>query len=252
MGPKTELLLYQLYWVLDVAARPMRAFRRHFDCFETWASANGLHRQVQRLESLALLERNGKGLDQVVRLTSRGRRLAQGIRNPETSWRREWDGLWRFVAFDVPEKQARLRLQLRRRLFNRHFGCLQRSVWVSPDPISDVIALVRGTRADPGSLTLFEGSVCGGAKGPEIAGRAWDFDAINAGYRTYLAFLEQWRQAADRETAVMRLAAEKAAWDEAVQRDPLLPACLLPPGYQGVHALRKRRRMLAPLVRALF
>jgi len=48
---------------------------------------------------------------------------------------KKWDGKWRVIVFDVPEKLRGKRDLLRRELNNFGFMQLQRSVWVYPHPL---------------------------------------------------------------------------------------------------------------------
>ena len=59
---------------------------------------------------------------------------ALGGCDPEERWNRGWDGKWRIIVFDLPEKKRGLRNDLRKQLRSARFGGLQRSVWISPGP----------------------------------------------------------------------------------------------------------------------
>lgn len=48
-----------------------------------------------------------------------------------------WDGIWRIVIFDIPEKHARVRDKLRRRLKEWGFNQWQKSVWASKKSVTD-------------------------------------------------------------------------------------------------------------------
>ncbi len=247
MKPKTELLLYQLMWFAEQAFQP--TLRNMSESFEGWAYRSGLLRSIQRLEALDLLETQGKSLARVIRLTERGRRLIEGSRDPEEKWGRQWDGIWRLVVFDVPEGERKLRLQLRRRLKELHFGCLQRSVWISADPVDNLAKLLKGARKAPAVLTVMESRVVGGYGGREMAESAWEFERINAAYETYLGFLKRWRKQHSTRSADDWLAEERALWTVALDLDPLLPSALLPKGYLGKKAFRNRRKALPTLLK---
>lgn len=45
---------------------------------------------------------------------------------------RPWDGLWRVVIYDVPEKESRLRDRLRYELRRLGYRFMQKSVWLTP------------------------------------------------------------------------------------------------------------------------
>ena len=53
--------------------------------------------------------------------------------------KRKWDGQWRMIIFDVPEKKRRYRDYLRQMLKTLGFKELQKSTWVTPYPIPDFL-----------------------------------------------------------------------------------------------------------------
>jgi hypothetical protein len=58
---------------------------------------------------------------------------------------KKWDGKWRLVFFDIPEKERQFRDILRQHLYRLNFFKIQQSVFVSPypfeKPISDLISI---------------------------------------------------------------------------------------------------------------
>lgn len=57
--------------------------------------------------------------------------------------KRKWDGKWRVLAFDIPEKKRSLRNKVRSTLQGFGFQKLQDSVWVFPHDCEDLIALFK-------------------------------------------------------------------------------------------------------------
>src|SRR6185503_2929211 len=151
-----------LLWSADMLARPTT--RNLTDSYEAWAYRTGLWRQVARLEKEGLLEDNSRESDRLYRLTEQGRLCALGGRDPEKQWARSWDGRWRLVLFDVPEARNAQREKLRRYLKARYFGCLQGSVWVTPDPVTSERQILSDGAINVKSLVLLEGNPCAGEK----------------------------------------------------------------------------------------
>jgi DNA-binding transcriptional regulator PaaX len=70
----------------------------------------------------------------VLRLTQSGRAALAGGRDPGPAWNRDWDGNWRILVFDLPRDASQARVRFWRWLRANHFGRLQGSTWLTPDP----------------------------------------------------------------------------------------------------------------------
>lgn len=57
--------------------------------------------------------------------------------------KKKWDGRWRMVVFDIPERRSAIRHRLRRIMGEIGFIRLQDSVWVYPYDCEDFIALLK-------------------------------------------------------------------------------------------------------------
>lgn len=56
---------------------------------------------------------------------------------------RKWDGKWRVIIFDIPEKKRMARTRVREILKAAGFQRLQNSVWVYPYDCEDIIGLMK-------------------------------------------------------------------------------------------------------------
>lgn len=220
-------------------------FRNLTESYEGWAYRNGLLQQIRKLEQARLLERDVRvPNDRIYRLTWQGRLHALGGRDPDTCWRRSWDGRWRLVLFDIPIRQNAHRNRVRRYLRENGFGCLQDSVWVTPDPLEAEGQVLNGGTMNVKSLILMEGRPCSGESDGDIVTAAWNFPRINQGYARDLKILEEYSaRSLDKEGGRMFLRwaeAERRSWLAAVSADPLLPMPLLPRGYLGQEVWQRR------------
>lgn len=77
-------------------------------------------------------------------LTEKGRRqvLRYHIETIEIKRPKRWDGIWRVVFFDVPEKRRKIRDALRHKLQELGFYEWQKSVFVFPFPCFDELNFV--------------------------------------------------------------------------------------------------------------
>lgn len=248
MKAKTEELLNLLLWSADLLTRP--TFRNLTDSYESWAYRNGLLRQMVKLEKSQLVENRAGGADnRLYRLTAAGRLCALGGRDPLAQWSRAWDGRWRMVLFDVPVARDSHRKRLRRYLHDRGFGCLQGSVWVTPDPLEEEKKILVGAKIDVESLLLLDAQPCAGESDAEIVAGAWDFERINQRYLRLMKILDAHpkgplRSEASAKAMLRWTSAEREAWLDAVTNDPLLPKRILPSGYLGQRAWHRRVEVL--------
>jgi phenylacetic acid degradation operon negative regulatory protein len=248
LKPKTEEFLYLLLWATNMALRP--TFRNLTDSFEAWAYRNDLRRQLAILEKRRLLESEQLSDGQRLhRLTEAGRRLALGPRDPVSRWKRRWDGKWRMVVFDVPQRRAGERIRLRRSLADRGFGYLQDSVWITPDPLKGERSVLSTAPVDVETLILLEARPCAGESDAQIVAGAWDFEAINAGYALHRQVLDRWPHRfpfseADATRLQQWCCEERQAWNAAISFDPLLPERLLPADYHGREAWKRRAEVM--------
>ncbi len=112
-------------------------FRAKFD----YRARTAAGRLVLRGEA-QWMERDGR---RYLRITEKGRRqlaLAEAkasLRKPQ----RRWDGRWRMVVFDIPERRRGTRNRLCGVMSEVGFERLQDSVWVYPYDCEDFIALLK-------------------------------------------------------------------------------------------------------------
>ncbi len=237
-----------LWWGAEVITAP--TWRNLDSSFESWAYRSGFSSRLDYLEREQFLEKR-PGADAakwIYRLTEKGRLAGLGGRDPERCWDERWDGLWRMVVFDLPEREPGPRKRLWRWLRANRFGCLQNSLWIKP--VLDV-GLERQWSADHPDLQIFavfEGRPRSGASDEEIVAGAWDFEEIDRNYGDYVAHLKE-APTRGQKTApapeVLRgwIRQENLLWRRAVRMDPLLPNQLLPKGYRGRAAWKRRREV---------
>ena len=254
MKAKTALLLYRLQWLAEKPFMP--TFRNLEQSFEGWAYANGLLKQIQRLEAQGLLEasRDPHSGQRLHRLTEAGRLAASGGRDPDTWWGREWDGKWRLFLFDIPVIENAKRYQLTRALAAARCGCLQGSVWIAPFMPPPIEALISEADPECSHLLLLLADSKGAAVDHGMVAAAWNFDLINQRWRDLGKVLDRFQDAAREgtpEALADWTAAENEACRAALTVDPLMPACLLPRGYRGRKTWRRRRAVYASAARLI-
>jgi len=87
--------------------------------------------RLKRSNMLVLKEKDGKF---TVELSEKGKKKIQQITIDDLKNKKpeQWDGLWRVVIFDIPERQKYGRAALRGKMKDLGFYQLQKSVWAFP------------------------------------------------------------------------------------------------------------------------
>ncbi|MEE6257669.1 PaaX family transcriptional regulator [Plantactinospora sonchi] len=242
-GSPQHLLLTLLgdYWYGQRAPLPsaaLVALLGEFDITEVGARA-----ALSRLARRGLLEQSKSGRRTSYSLSPRASEVLTEGRAHILSFGAErtgWTGRWTVAAFSVPEDDRSRRNALRTRLGWYGFAPLYDGLWVSPqERVAEVTAILSELGID--RATVFTAEL---AEGGPVAGhpiRAWDLDALRAGYErllsTFEPVLRRWRSG--RIGTAEALASRTALMDEwrtMPSLDPELPTELLPPHWPRVRA----------------
>ena len=107
-----------------------------------WYSVGSSTQRLIR-KGLILFEKTKAGT--FVRLTEKGQRALQfsqiaehGLPSPK-----RWDGKWRILIFDIPERRRLVRSKIRTTLMAWGFARLQDSVWIYPHDCEDYVTLLK-------------------------------------------------------------------------------------------------------------
>lgn len=133
--------------IAEVGMIHVKAFFPHpyYHTFCNHKSKNTFYSTLSNLKKRKLINHNEKM--QNFSLTPRGKKQAFFSKNKikslifkqKKSKKEKWDGYWRIVVFDVPEKLKRTREALRDLLKDIGFYKLQGSVWVYPYKIPEFL-----------------------------------------------------------------------------------------------------------------
>ena len=242
--------LFFLGGFLALSAHPTH---RNMDRIHRWIDETQARRQLRRrLEQNGLIESIEVKGQWAMRLTAKGHTAIAGGRDPQQCWKRSWDGNWRLLTFDLPRAKSQVRMRLWRWLSDNHFGHLQGSVWVTPDPNPGLTEFLGKEGIDLEAVLMFEGDVVGKHSPRDVSASAWNFDELNQGYREYSEMAERLLQSLKKGPMALAevrriLQNDRKAWWAIVRRDPLLPQVLCPSKYQGPAAWRLRCRLLKKL-----
>lgn len=98
-----------------------------------------LNRALHKLQKKKLVDIYEKGENMVVEITEKGNKKILKYKFDELKLTRpkKWDGHWRVIIFDIPEKYRRARNALSGKLKEMEFYPLQKSVFVCPFECED-------------------------------------------------------------------------------------------------------------------
>lgn len=116
----------------------MKGSSRKFDNKQIKHSLRGLAKN-----ELIYIKQEGDQI--IIKLTKNGRAklLKYKLDDMKLKVPSKWDGKWRLVIFDIPEKFKTTRHYFRLKLKELGFVSLQKSVWVCPYPCEDEIDFIK-------------------------------------------------------------------------------------------------------------
>ncbi len=141
--------------------------------------------------------------------------------------RRDWDGYWRLVSFDVGESYRKVRGLLRSILYDFGFRRLQESLYISPLRVeTELKSYLESTHLDRFIHVFVSRSL---RESRRLYSELWHLDDLNGVYRRILKDFE-----ANHNLPLLRF-----RFLEAAASDPYLPAELLPDDWLGDYVEKK-------------
>jgi len=221
-------------WGLDKLARP--TLHNLLMGYEEYPHYGNGRRVIHRMRQQQLLRQSQEGREPVYSITAKGRERLRVI-HPPNRWNQKWDGAWRVVAFDIPERQRKNRKRLWRALHANKLGHLQRSVWIWPHDVTEKLSRIIQIGGFPECFCGFKATELFLCTEHEIVNIAWNWREIRHRHQHYLQCLvaesSSLHKARDLTSLAKLARIERKAYDDAFDLDPLLPRQLLPKGYAG-------------------
>ncbi|WP_439677816.1 PaaX family transcriptional regulator [Embleya sp. MST-111070] len=160
-------------------------------------------------------------------LTGWTERLARATR--ETPW----SGQWQQLLFRPPAALREARAVVEEQLAFEGFGDLGRGVWIAADPGGvDALRALIAERGLSAHATWMTSTVCDAARERALVEQAWDLAAVRTILDDFVARFADARADSDEAAFVLRTRMVHA-WRRTFERDPRLPAALLPLDWPG-------------------
>ncbi|HUK88778.1 MAG TPA: PaaX family transcriptional regulator C-terminal domain-containing protein [Blastocatellia bacterium] len=146
---------------------------------------------VARVTQQGWIEAKTKSNKRYYALTERGRRrMAEAAERIYKFKREHWDGRWRILVYNIPEKKHELRSQIRQELKWLGWGSLSNSAWITPNNIVDrTIEHLKSYRIDK-YVEIFDATHLAFSEDQELLKKCWDLTAIDAGYRKFISIYQ--------------------------------------------------------------
>lgn len=147
--------------------------------------------------------------------------------------KREWDGLWRIISYEIPEKKREIRDRLRREMRGWGLGPWHRSFWLTPHPIiPNLKDLVYGHEEEK-YIQAFESTHIFGDM-ENLVEKVWEKSQLEREYREIFkkwhTILSNQKSKEDKMREVLR------HYIEILRKDPGLPASLVGRKWIGLEA----------------
>lgn len=99
-----------------------------------------LNKTFENMKKKGLINLGGEK----IKLTAKGKRMLREVELSDLKLTKpkEWDGIWRLVSYDIPEKYKKSRDFFRYILLKNGFCQIQESLWVHPYQCKEEIAAV--------------------------------------------------------------------------------------------------------------
>jgi phenylacetic acid degradation operon negative regulatory protein len=158
----------------------------------------------------------------------------------------EWDGKWRIISYEIPEKKRELRDRLRREMRGWGLGPWHRSFWLTPHPIiNDLRELVYGKEEDQ-YIQAFESTHVFGDMAILVE-KVWLKTDIEKKYRE---LFKTWHQTLSSDaTRDDKLKTILSGYVEMLRLDPGLPAGLIGQKWIGFEAFNLLKEIKSILLR---
>jgi len=132
---------------------------------------------LSKLKALGLAEKVRKNNDTYYKIANKGESYVDEVLSALKN-QGAWDGKWRLVIFDIPEKKRSVRDKLRRALNALGMGILQSSVWISPQDIKQEISQLEQSLKLQSQIKFFEVSSTPHLN-QQIIEKSWNIPAAN-------------------------------------------------------------------------
>jgi len=146
----------------------------------------------------------------------------------------KWDGKWRIISYEIPEKKREIRDRLRREMQGWGLGPWHRSFWLTPHPIIETLRQLVSQKDEEKYIQAFEAEHSFGGREVLIE-KVWKKTEIDKKYR---AMFKKWHDILSTdEEKTNKFKKVIANYIDLLRLDPGLPVELIGEKWIGFEAL---------------
>ena len=144
--------------------------------------------------------------------------------------RERWDGKWRIISYEIPEKKREIRDRLRREMQGWGLGPWHRSFWITPHPILPTLKSLTEQKEEEKYIQAFEADHTFGDR-EFLIEKVWSKSVLDKSYRE---LFKKWHEvlSSDDEKAD-KLRKVIGEYINLLRQDPGLPTELVGEGWIG-------------------
>lgn len=145
----------------------------------------------------------------------------------------EWDGVWRIISYEIPERKRELRDRLRREMSGWGLGPWHRSFWITPHPIISALKNLVYGKEEAQYIQAFEATHMFGEKEILIE-KVWNKIKLEQGYRE---LFKLWHSTLAQDVSqIEKFKIILYSYIAYIRNDPGLPQSLLGQNWIGYEA----------------
>jgi len=192
-----------------------------------------------KTEEIEKVVKNGQPY---LRLSNRGKKIITRDFSLIALQNKPWDGYWRIIAYDIPEKYKKTRYLLQQELQSLGFGMMQKSIYISPhDLAEDIQEYLESNHLSDFAFVSVAKRIFGKSN-RVLAWEVWDLEKLEEKYEEWIENSQIFRQKKNRDFQDFKKLQDDFIF--LLQKDPFLPKSLLPDSWIGPMAINEFRLVL--------
>jgi len=156
----------------------------------------------------------------------------------------KWDGKWRIISYEIPEKKREIRDRLRREMQGWGLGPWHRSFWITPHPILPTLKSLTSQKEEEKYIQAFEADHTFGDR-EFLIEKVWGKSALDKSYRE---LFKKWHEIlSSGDEKVDKLRKVIGEYINLLRQDPGLPKDLIGEswiGFEGWNIFKEIKSIL--------